>query len=280
MKKLIATIIIFLILGIAVAIVGLIYIPGNMYGVAYSSFSGFDKKILFPGSVSWRWEKLIPTIFTTYVFDLSPYKIDNELIIKGDYLLAGSGHTNLSGESISFDTGVKYMLEFSIIPEKLQVLVVSGLRPEKLSDWYSEKSQALSARISEVILKDPAIFREADFTAKISSIIKDDPQFDPIKIKSIAPSRVNLPDYDLYMQLKQKTMEVEKLRLEAETEKINAEKERDLLAIKKEIDIIQNLDRYGETFKNYPILLEFLYLRNLKPEEFIKLSEVNFSKGK
>jgi hypothetical protein len=125
------------------------------------------------------------------------------------------------------------------------------------------------------VLKDPNIFSTNDFTGRISGLVKDDSRFDSIRIEKITPERVQLPDYALYLELKKRYAEVEKLRLDAEIEKVNAEKERDLLAVKKEIDIIQNLDRYGEMFQNYPVLLEFLYMRNLKPEELIKLAEVN-----
>jgi hypothetical protein len=214
------------------------------------------------------------------MFKLDTFEAEIKTPVEGNYYPSGNDYAKAAGENVSFDFDVRFTLEFSIIPQKLRSLVAAGLRPETLSHWYKEKAAALAERITQIVVKDPQIFYSEGYVERISAAIKDEAAFDSINLIKISPSYVNIPDYDLYLHLKQKYMEVEKFKLEAEVAKINAEKERDLLAIRKEIDIISNLDRYGEIFKNYPILIEFLYLRNLKPEEFLKLAEVNFSKIK
>jgi hypothetical protein len=280
MKKLVASIIILIILGAIIGIIGLIHVPESTYAVVHTTFRGFEAGVLNPNTFTWRWEKLIPTVLNTYLFKLEPYKIDTELLLSGNFLAQGKDLAASVAENASFDTGSQFMTEFSIKPDKLRDLAAAGLRPESLPQWYREKAQLLSGKISQIVLKEPKIFSESDFLERINTILKDAPGFDSISITTITPGQMNAPDYGEYLDLRKKYFEIERLKLDAEEAKINAEKERDLLAIKKEIDIIQNLDRYGEMFKNYPILLEFLYLRNLKPEEFLKLSEVNFSKGK
>jgi hypothetical protein len=277
MKKLIIGIIVVILLGSVVFILGLLHVPHDQYAVVYTSFAGFDAKALTPDTYAWRWEKLIPSALVTYLFKLESYEAEVDSPVKGNYYPSGNEYAKAAGVDMSFEFDLRYKIEFSIIPGKLRDIVSEGLRPEKLSDWYKKKANELAERITQIVVKDPQIFHTEGYLGKIGSIIKDDASFDSITIVKISPEYVNLPDYDLYLHLKQKYMEIEKLKLEAQIAKLNAEKDRDLLAIKKEIDIIQNLDKYGETFKNYPILLEFLYLRNLSPEEFLKLSEVNFS---
>jgi hypothetical protein len=277
MKKVIISFFILIILGVTVLILGWINVPDNTYGVVQTSFKGFDQKLLKPKSISWRWEKLIPSALSLYLFKLAPYKADCESPVKGSMYPSGNDYAKAAGQNIDFQFDVKFTIEFSIFPEKLVGLAAAGLRPETLGKWYEDTSVKLSERISQIVLKDPQIFYTQGYVEKFQSIFKDDALFDSVEVKNITPKYINVPDYELYTQLKQKYLQIEKLKLEADIEKLNLEKDRDLLAIRKEIDIIQNLEKYGETFKNYPILIEFLYLRSLKPDEFLKLSEVNFA---
>ncbi len=280
MKKIVIGIVIVIVIGTIVFIIGLVHVPRDRYAVVHTSFGGFEAKVLGPDEYAWRWEKLIPSAFEIYVFDLASYEAEVDSPVKGNYYPSGNEYAKAAGVDVSFDFDLRYGIEFSVIPDRLRSLVQTGLRPEKLGEWYREKAKALAERITQIVVTEPRILRTEGYVEKIGSMIKDEPAFDSILIEKISPEYVSVPDYDLYLHLKQKYMEIEKLKMEAEIAKINLEKERDLIAIRKEIDIIQNLDKYGEIFKNYPILIEFLYLRNLKPEEFLKLSEVNFSKSK
>ena len=50
-------------------------IPAGKYGVMLSKSGGYYQKVITPGQLTWRWERLIPTNARIFVFDLAPRQV-------------------------------------------------------------------------------------------------------------------------------------------------------------------------------------------------------------
>ena len=50
-------------------------IPAGKYGIMLSKSGGYYQKVITPGQLTWRWERLIPTNARIFVFDLAPRQV-------------------------------------------------------------------------------------------------------------------------------------------------------------------------------------------------------------
>ena len=123
MKKIIISFIILLICGIAALIIGFIHIPPDYYALIHTKISGFDNKVYLPDTIMWRWEKLLPTVFTLYKFNLLPYKTELTSPVKGSLFPSGNDYAAALGEDFDFSFEITMRIEFAINPEKLLMLV-------------------------------------------------------------------------------------------------------------------------------------------------------------
>ncbi|MBN2532920.1 MAG: hypothetical protein JXB88_08515 [Spirochaetales bacterium] len=265
MKKVIISLILLLVVGIIVLVIGFIYIPQDSYGVVQTMISGIDEKVYPPGTIMWRWEKLLPTALAFYKFKLTPYKKEIESPIKGSLYPSGNDYAKALGESFDFSFEFNVNVEFVIIPDKLPLLVKDGLKPDNLSTWYEDVSGKLSESLFEIVLAEPDIFmkyKRSELLKQIQTIIGDQNDFHGITLLAIDPKNVNIPDYDAYKALKEKYFNYLTLKSGAHNEMIQAEKQLYLEAVQKEIEIIRNIDKYGELLTKYPSILEFLQKTN------------------
>ena len=151
------------------------------------------------------------------------------------------------------------------------------MRPENQTAWYEGISLKLFEYISEIVIKDPEIFltiKKSDYLNKIQAIIGDNRDFSGITLLAVDPKNVNIPDYDAYSAIKKKYFEYLTLKTEVHNEMIKAENKIYLEAIQKEIDIIRNIEKYGEIITTYPSIIEFLHKANKEyAQEILKDSE-------
>lgn len=265
MKKIIISFILLLIIGVIVLIIGFVYIPRDYYGVIQTRISGFDEKVYLPDTKMWRWEKLLPTVFSIYKFKLSSYKKELESPVKGSLYPSGNDYARALGENFDFSFEMNINVEFAIIADKLHLLVQDGLRPDTLDAWYEEIAGKLSERLFEIVLNEPDIFmkyKRLEYLKQIQTIIGDEKDFYGITLISVDPKNVNIPDYDAYKALKEKYFEHLTLKTGILNEMLQAEKQLYLEAVQKEIEIIRNIDKYGEILTKYPSILEFLQKTN------------------
>ena len=270
MKKLIISFIILLICGGVVLYLGLVHIPPDHHGIIHTTIYEFDKKVYEPGFYQWRWEKLLPTVFSLYSFDLSPYSADIESPIKGSLYPSGNDYAKALGEEFDFSFDISLSIQFAIDPDHLLDLAEAGLRPDNLLAWYKERAFKLSERISTIIIEDPEIFLKYtrdESLKKIQVIVSDYKDFYGITLLSVDPKHINIPDYDAYMALKETYFEHLEIQKGIKKEMLEGEKSLYLEAIQKEREIIRNIEKYGDILTEYPAILEYLHRAN---REYVK----------
>jgi hypothetical protein len=265
MKKFVISFILLLIAGITVLILGFVYIPRDFYGVIQTRLTGFDENVYLPDTNLWRWEKLLPTAFTLYKFKLIPYKKDIESPVKGSLYPSGNDYARALGEDFDFSFELDVHVEFTIIPDKLPVLAKNGLRPDNMAAWYDDMADKLSERLFDIIVDEPDIFLKyttTEYLNHIQAIIGDEKDFYGITLLAVDPKNINIPDYEAYKVLKEQYLEYVNVKSEMRNEMLQAEKQLYLEAVQKEIEIIRNIDKYGEILTKYPTILEFLQKTN------------------
>jgi hypothetical protein len=270
MKKVIISIIILLICAGVAGYFGLVHIPPDLYGIIHTTLRGFDTEVYEPETYLWRWEKLLPTVFSLYTFNLSPYRADISSPIKGSLYPSGNDYAKALGEDFDFSFDISLSVEFAINPDSLLELAENGLRPDTLPVWYQEISYKLSEALSSIIINDPEIFitmTRKEALEKIQVILSDNKDFMGIQLLAVDPKNINIPDYDAYAMIKEKYFAHLEEWSSMKKEIMDAEKSLYLAAIEKEIDIIRNIEKYGDILTTYPAILDYLHKTN---KEYVK----------
>ena len=56
-----------------------IHIPAGHYGVIFTRTNGWEDEPVVPGTFVWRWQRLVPTNFTLYLFDVESHRTEVRL---------------------------------------------------------------------------------------------------------------------------------------------------------------------------------------------------------
>lgn len=277
-KKIIISLILILILAGAGFILGLVSlaVPDGYVGIVETKINGVEDKLLIGGvwNWNWRWEKVLPTAMTIHLFREESYQADMDASIKGDIFPSGSNYATALDGGADFSYELQLFVEFSISRDALPELVREGLTPETLEAWSQKMARKMTQKISATVLAQPDLLFQADYLTTVRSILTDSDEFSSILIEQIIPKKVKVPDYDLYKLAKENYFILQEAHLKLKLEKLEMEKERNAQALNKEMDIIRKIDQYGEILANYPVIMDFLYLRNEKEKDFLKLDKI------
>ncbi|MBN1697812.1 MAG: hypothetical protein JW881_09885 [Spirochaetales bacterium] len=260
MKKVIIGFVIILVFGIVIFLVGLVHVKENTYAVIQTKLSGLEEKVYGPDIWLWRWEKLLPTVFTMYRFNLNPYHADIDVPLNsnlGTEDITEGEETDTASSEFSFS--LVFYLVFDIIPEKLPSLVKSGLTPETLDIWYHDIATGLTEKVTAIIIKDPATLnlKKQEFLARLRTLIAHETVYDAVSLIRLEPKSLRIPDYDEYISLKSWFLSF----LDKKIATLQEEKERHIRAIEREMDeIILNLKTYKDVLQKYPAIVDFLYM--------------------
>lgn len=259
MKKLIVSLFVILVLGAVVFFFGWIQfqIPATGYGVIFSKTHGWEERVVKPGDFVWRWQRLLPTNVTLYTFELEPQS--TRVDVSGE-LPSASVYSSVLEEGSRFSYAVQLEIVYRVEPDALPALAEElALRPETLSDLYTELLGRMRQRAGDVVLRlmesSPEEMSGAHAFSMIVDAVSSDlrASFDALEIQAVSPSRIVLPDVLLYARAKELYLTVMETRAAAlrdaakSTALVQAETERDLAL----------LERYGEILDRYPVLLEY-----------------------
>jgi hypothetical protein len=257
MKKFIISLFILLLLGGFVFFWGWIsfYLPPNSYAVLHTKTSGFDPHVVAAGTFVWKIENLLPTNMTVY-----PFKLDTVTLelppVTGE-LPSGPVYASILDGDFTFEFELGMTIQMMIKPESLPLLVADeGLRPEGLEDWYKQKGELILQYAKSYVLQHPLNFFAGYNEEQFVSEISQESTFAAIKLQHILLKKLKAPDMDLYQETKRRYLELSQAK-----EKI------DLASLSREKNNIATLHKYGELFSKYPILLKYLYLKELDGEK-------------
>ncbi len=243
----------------------------NTYAVIFTKTSGWEEDVIPPGTFAWRIERLLPTNMTLLTFPLETKTLTIET--KGE-LPSGEVYSTLmdnpSKFTYSFDIKITYTLDPNTLPTLAQKY---HLTQDKTETLYEEINQQIEAVAHSTIYN---LIRSSENT-DISSlhtllpkklketIIEENPS---VNVLSAVPLHIQIPDYELYLHLKDQYFQLMETRHESLTEEVS-KRSADELESNREFE---ELTRYGELLTEYPVLLKYLALKKDDKEILKELS--------
>ena len=254
-----------LLLGAAVAVfvAGWIQIllPPATYAVVFSKTHGFHPDVIKPGAFSWRWERVIPTNVTLFLFELQPY---SSVTRSSGELPSAAAIATVLPTRADFQFDVSIVTTFTIRPEALPALVESQvLAPQTLPEWNARTGDAVARAARELLQSKPAaaLLNLTALENEIAAALVS--QFPQIDLIALQFAEVRVPDLELYERARAAYLALLDAQDEARLAAVAAlayQRETGLADRQAQRDALAVLREYGEVFEQYPMLLQFLAL--------------------
>ena len=262
MKRLLVALFVLVVIAAAVFFFGWVQfqIPPDAHGVIFTKTNGWEGEVVDPGTFVWRWQRLLPTNLTLYVFDLQPHR--TQVSLSGS-LPSAETFEAILGTSASFSYQLDLTVVSRIRPEELPFLAeVEALRPEGMDAYYDSVDARITQIATDTIL---AILQNTPETLSLGtsySLIADNvlqalsQELPEIEVQSVSPTRLRLPDMELYTAARSLSDDLVAARADA-----LAEAARQSAAAQQETDRqLLMLERYGDILTRYPVLLDYFRL--------------------
>ena len=236
-------------------------IPAGKYGVMLSKSGGYYQKVITPGQLTWRWERLIPTNARIFVFDLAPrqvhytaegalpsadqyskvlnikdnfswsFSVDALVTLKPEYLVAAvtkNGLQTQEGLETAIDSGVQAALQ-TLMYRYVSELLDNPYEYQQVKTDYHALSEKIKSELSKTIG---------------SEFLIEDITLSKIVIPDIHTYKLAEQSYNLYEQQREMLL--------AET----AAKEAQYAA--SEQFQIDRLTKWGDFLAKYPHIIELI----------------------
>ncbi len=234
-----------------------IRVPPDGYGVIFTRTHGWEDDVMEPGTFVWRWQALIPTNLSLYVFESAPHR--TPVGLTGTLPSGREIQAILDGPG-AFSYDVRLIVQSRIRPRALPSLARDrDLRPEQIDEYYQELDARIAKAAEEALMvlvgSQPERLSLSDHYRMIVDEITDsiERQIDFVEIMAVTPERIELPDLELYLTARELATEVLRARAAARREAAAQLATLDAQAERR----FEQLERYGEILERYPVLLEY-----------------------
>jgi hypothetical protein len=259
MKRFAVLLIVLVLVGAVVFYFGWIQIriPAGSYGVIFTRTNGWDTDVVEPGSFVWRWQRLIPTNLSLYVFEPERHRTSVEL--EGT-LPSGAQIQSLLDESGDFEYGVELVVQTRLVPDELPALARDeGLRPADLPAYYDELDSTISQLATEAVMslvesQPEQVTMSQQYTSIVDAIrsrLRSRLRY--LEVVGVVVEEIDLPDMDVYLTAKQLARDV----LQARSQALQEAARRIADAQAQSDRRLAMLERYGEILNEYPVLLDY-----------------------
>lgn len=234
-----------------------IHVPAGHYGVIFTRTNGWESEVVVPGTFVWRWQRLVPTNFTLHLFDVESHRTDVRL---DGTLPSGPEIDALLDESGDFTYDIRLTVVTRLRPDVVPVLARDQeLRPDDMPTFYDDLDARIAQQTREAVMGVLEDEPESVSVSQISSTVVDAVTerladgFPRLDIVSVNPTRLALPDVELYTTARRLSIDVLEARASALQEAAarladtQAESDRGLTL----------LERYGQILEEYPVLLDY-----------------------
>ena len=229
-------------------------LPAGSYGVAFTKSGGWDTEVTVPGGVTWRWERLIPTNMTLYVFDLTPQTVRRRAAARLPSAELYAAEIKIDPAELSYDVGITVRLRLR--PGDLpQLAAEEDLRPETLTAWYEQAAAAAGdAAAAALLSQDAAALVTGQALAERTRrwLAGRRPELEITSVELTPHSTI--PDPDLYARAKAAMAE----RIDTQHRARLAVLEDLALASEQARQHADMLGRLGETLAKFPELADLL----------------------
>lgn len=254
MRKLLVVLVILMLLGGVVFYVGWVQfeIPPNSYGVIFTKTNGWEPDPIEAGTFTWRWQRLLPTNLTLYVYPVEQQEIEIEA--EGG-LPSGEVYAEAISASVDFTYSVEAAVQYTVRPKSLPAIAQEGIAPADLPDWYA--GFEVPMRETVVAAFGDALSARGD-SPSLASLQENarsrlENRFPELDITAVSPRSTSFPDYELYARAKEVYLE----SLAAYEEGVaEAERQAAFSATQQERRIAL-LREYGKILSEYPVLLDY-----------------------
>lgn len=259
MRKFLVGLFILLIAAGAVFYIGWVQIriPAGSYGVVFTKTGDWDETVIRPGEFHWRWERLLPTNFTLHVFPATAHRVD---LRSSGTLPSAEVYAEYLEDSPDFgyqiDLTVAYRIRASELPRLARE---QGLRPADLEEWYNDYDDRITDQArglvrevyTEAQEESPGRIHLASLEKELTDAFAE--EFSDLEFLQVVPTRVSVPDFDLYEAGRSLYFETVEARRAAITEDAFEAEERRIT----EESRLGTLKRYGEVLSEFPVLLDY-----------------------
>jgi hypothetical protein len=239
-------------------------VPPGSYGVLRSKTHGLDPAVIREGEFRWVWQKLIPTNVTTLIFAPSP--VSAPLALRGSLPLAET-YAAAAGISADFSYNIEGDISFSIKPGSLPSLVLSrGIKDQADLEAYETSLARELGSFARERLEAYATGEQfsgdspfgGDLRA-ISSRLEGELRgsFPNVENLSCAILSARMPDFALYAMARSLYGDYLARQKELLGTAMSVGAERSV----NDLFRFDELEKYGELLTKYPILLDYLALR-------------------
>ncbi|MFP4204598.1 MAG: hypothetical protein ACLFSP_00640 [Spirochaetaceae bacterium] len=259
MRKFLVGLFILLIAAGAVFYIGWVQIriPAGSYGVVFTKTGDWDETVIRPGEFHWRWERLLPTNFTLHVFPATAHRVD---LRSSGTLPSAEVYAEYLEDSPDFgyqiDLTVAYRIRASELPRLARE---QGLRPADLEEWYNDYDDRITDQArglvrevyTEAQEESPGRIHLASLEKELTDAFAE--EFSDLEFLQVVPTRVSVPDFDLYEAGRSLYFETVEARRAAIAEDALEAEERRIT----EESRLGTLKRYGEVLSEFPVLLDY-----------------------
>ncbi|MFP4011106.1 MAG: hypothetical protein ACLFUM_05360 [Spirochaetaceae bacterium] len=259
MRKFLVGLFILLIAAGAVFYIGWVQIriPAGSYGVVFTKTGDWDETVIRPGEFHWRWERLLPTNFTLHVFPATAHRVD---LRSSGTLPSAEVYAEYLEDSPDFgyqiDLTVAYRIRASELPRLARE---QGLRPADLEEWYDDYDDRITDQArglvrevyTEAQEESPGRIHLASLEKELTDAFAE--EFSDLEFLQVVPTRVSVPDFDLYEAGRSLYFETVEARRAAIAEDALEAEERRIT----EESRLGTLKRYGEVLSEFPVLLDY-----------------------
>lgn len=244
-------------------------IPENSYGVIFTKTHGWEADPIPAGEFVWRWQRLLPTNLTLFVYPVEPQQIRVEA--KGSLPSAGVYASAIEG-SVDFSYRVDADVSFRIRPSHLPEVAQQDVEPDELDDWYEGLEgpvrEALISVLMDAASEAPGAPSRAGLSEAATSRLQS--RFAELEFVSVSPRSMDFPDYELYARAKALYLSA----LEAQEAGVAEAEEQAAFTLTQQRSRIELLREYGQVLSEYPVLLDYFTMSAERGIDPLKLEDL------
>ena len=235
-------------------------LPADTYGVYYTRLNGWNGSVVSPAEFRIEWEGLIPLNLTLHRFRLEPVISD---VSAAGVLPSADEYSSFLEGSPDFSYEISLHLVYRLNPESLPDLVTEEfLREDNIDSFYDEFESDLLANAAAFIRRkstDESYMKNISFNYSLMEkdlISELSGRYSFVDFIKVTPETVKIPDMFLYAEGRRLYYSMtdynERLRMESQ--------EKTTSRLVEEASKIDLLEKYGEVFTRYPILIDYYSL--------------------
>ncbi len=232
-------------------------IPAEGHGVIFTRTDGWEDEVIEPGTFVWRWQALIPTNLSLYVFERASHRTRVELA--GTLPSGGDFDAILDGPG-AFAYDIRLVVQTRLRPQTLPSLARDReLRPDQLDEYYQELDARISTAAEQALMalieaRPERLSLPDHYQTIVEEVTRRiEEQIDPLEVVAVTPERIELPDLGWYLTARDLATDVLRARAAARSEAAAELAHLDAQAERR----FEQLERYGQILERYPVLLEY-----------------------